>query len=307
MLHPQKFADMERRKVEIIVMSDLHLGTFGCRAKEIVNYLKSIQPGILVLNGDFIDGWQFTKHYFPSSHIQVIKEITGMLSNGVQVVYITGNHDEMLRRYTDVDLGNFKLTDKLVLKINEKTAWIFHGDVFDATTKGAAKLLAKLGGRGYDMLIMLNSCINWCLGLFGMEKMSFSKAIKNSVKKGVAKVGNFEQTAAELAIEKKYDYVICGHIHKPQKRVIETAKGKVLYLNSGDWLENLTSLEYNDGEWGIYTYDEKQFASEPAAGVKGKPPALNVVTDEVQLYTSPIKLPGVSFDIAAFIKKLPDV
>ncbi len=276
---------MDKRKVDIVVMSDLHLGTFGCHATEIVHYLKSIQPGILVLNGDIIDGWQFNKRYFPLAHLQVIKEIMALLADNTRVVYITGNHDEIMRRYSDVQLGNFQLTDKMVIEIDGSTAWIFHGDVFDATTKGGTKLLAKLGGHGYDLLIYLNSFINWCLKAMGREKMSFSKKVKNSVKKAVAWISDFEQTAAELAIAKKYDYVICGHIHQPQKRVVETKNGKVVYLNSGDWIENLTCLEYNNKQWNIYQYDEKLFSTTPATGMKRKLPRLNVETDIVQMFS----------------------
>ncbi|MBX9732483.1 MAG: UDP-2,3-diacylglucosamine diphosphatase [Chitinophagaceae bacterium] len=277
---------MERRDLDVVVISDLHLGTYGCHATEIVNYLKSIQPQILVLNGDIIDIWQFNKRYFPVSHMQVIKEIMNLLSKGTRVIYITGNHDEVLRRYSDMTMGNFQLTDKVVMEINGKMTWIFHGDVFDATTKGSAKLLAKLGGHGYDLLILINSFINWCLRAMGKEKMSFSKKVKNGVKKAVAWIGDFEQTAAELAIEKKYDYVICGHIHQPQKREITTKDGSVTYLNSGDWIENLTALEYAHNEWTIFQYDEKQFAKQaaPVVTMEKKLPQLNVVTDEIALF-----------------------
>jgi UDP-2,3-diacylglucosamine pyrophosphatase LpxH len=283
---------MERRYVDVVVMSDLHLGTYGCHANEIVNYLKSITPRILVLNGDIIDGWQFSKRYFPVAHMQVIKEIMSLLGKGTRVIYITGNHDEMLRRYSDIEMGNFQLTDKMVMEINGKMTWIFHGDVFDATTKGSAKMLAKLGGHGYDLLILINSFINWCLKLMGREKMSFSKKVKNGVKKAVSWIADFEQTAAELAIEKKYDYVICGHIHQPQHRVIETKEGSVTYLNSGDWIENLTSLEYMDNEWKIYHYDEKEFEAQKAAVIKmdRKVPELNVLTNEVAMFITSLKV-----------------
>jgi UDP-2,3-diacylglucosamine pyrophosphatase LpxH len=284
---------MERRQIDVVVMSDLHLGTYGCQAKEIVNYLKSIQPRILVLNGDVIDIWQFNKRYFPVAHMQVLKEVMNLLSKGTRVIYITGNHDEALRRYSDIEMGNFQLTDKVVMEINGKMTWIFHGDVFDATTKGSAKLLAKLGGHGYDLLIHLNSMINWCLKLMGREKMSFSKKVKNSVKKAVAWIGDFEQTAAELAIEKKYDYVICGHIHQPQKREVVTKDGSVMYLNSGDWIENLTALEYVNNDWTIYQYDEKEFATSgaPIVSMGKKLPELNVETDEVALFLHSLALP----------------
>jgi UDP-2,3-diacylglucosamine pyrophosphatase LpxH len=123
--------------------------------------------------------------------------------------------------------------------------------------------------------------VNWILNLFGREKMSLSKKVKNGVKKAVKWVGDFEQTAAELAIEKNYDYVICGHIHQPQQREIVTAKGKVMYLNSGDWVENLTALEYETGEWQIHTFDAKDFDK---ITLKKEKPNLNVITEEVMLY-----------------------
>lgn len=249
---------MNRRSVELVVISDLHLGTFGCHAHELIQYLRSIHPKTLVLNGDIVDIWQFSKRYFPQSHMQVIKEIFSLLSLGTRVVYITGNHDEIMRRYSDLTVGQLELTDKLILELDGKITWIFHGDVFDRTTRGSAKVIAKLGGYGYDMLILLNRAINHLMNLLGKEKMSLSKQVKNGVKKAVSWINNFEQTAAELAIENKYDFVICGHIHQPQQRVITTEKGTVTYLNSGDWIENLTSLEYEAGKWTIYQYDETE-------------------------------------------------
>jgi len=284
---------MNKRPVEVVVMSDLHLGTFGCHAKEIVNYLKSIAPQILILNGDIIDGWQFSKRYFPAAHLQVIKEIISLAGNGTRVIYITGNHDEMLRRYSDIQLGNFQLTDKVVMEINGKMTWIFHGDVFDATTKGSARIVAKLGGHGYDFLILLNRMINWWLKLLGREKMSFSKKVKSAVKEAVSWIANFEQTAAELAIEKKYDYVICGHIHQPQMREITTREGKVMYMNSGDWVENLTALEYDHNEWKIYHYNEAAFANTDEKFEK-KLPTLNVVKNDVDMYVNSLSLQPVA-------------
>ena len=253
-----KLLIMNRRSVELVVISDLHLGTFGCHANELIQYLRSILPKTLVLNGDIIDIWQFSKRYFPQSHMQVIKEIFSLLSLGTRVVYITGNHDEIMRRYSDLTIGQLELTDKLILELDGKITWIFHGDVFDRTTRGSAKVIAKLGGYGYDLLILLNRAINHVMSMLGKEKMSLSKQVKNGVKKAVSWINNFEQTAAELAIENKYDYVICGHIHQPQQREITTEKGCVTYLNSGDWIENLTSLEYEAGKWTIYHYDENE-------------------------------------------------
>jgi UDP-2,3-diacylglucosamine pyrophosphatase LpxH len=214
----------------------------------------------------------------------VIKEILNLTEHGTRVVYITGNHDEMLRRYSGWQLSHFQLTDKLVLEIDGKMTWIFHGDVFDATTKGSAKFIAKLGGIGYDWLILLNRLINWFLIRLNRPKMSLSKKIKNGVKKAVSWIDNFEQTAAELAIEKGYDYVICGHIHQPQHRVIETEKGKVTYLNSGDWIENLTSLEYTQLGWNIYHYQESDFATAPLVPIRSMNTVVDVITNEVAMH-----------------------
>ena len=281
---------MNKRNLEVAVISDVHLGTYGCHASELVSYLRSISPKLLVLNGDIVDIWQFKKHYFPASHMQVIKEIFGMIAKGTQVVYITGNHDESFRRYSGIELGNFQMVDKLVIDLDGKKTWIFHGDVFDATTKGSAKMIAKLGGHGYDLLILLNRAINWVLKTMGREKMSFSKKVKNGVKKAVAWIGDFEQTAAELAIGKGYDTVICGHIHQPQIRTISKGSGSVNYLNSGDWIENLTSLEYNEGNWNIHSFNEKEHVVPEVIHMRNsnKIPMLNVLTDEVALFFNSI-------------------
>lgn len=244
-----------KRKIEVAVISDVHLGTYGCQAKSLLNYLKSIQAETLILNGDIVDGWQFSKNYFPSSHMKVIKYLMGQMSKGTNIYYITGNHDEVLRRFAGFELGNFKIVNKLLLELDGKIAWIFHGDVFDVVMKNS-KWLAKLGGKGYDLLILINTMVNWCSSKLGRGKISFSKKIKNSVKGAVKHINNFEETAAQIAIDNQYDYVICGHIHHPQYRVIELQDGKVDYLNSGDWVENLSALEYNNGEWTIYKYHE---------------------------------------------------
>lgn len=246
---------VKKRKVELVVISDVHLGTYGCHAKELANYLSSIKPKTLILNGDIIDIWQFRKSYFPKEHLRVIKKIISLSSRGTQVYYITGNHDEMLRKFSETFMGNFCILDKLVLNLDDKKAWIFHGDVFDASVQHS-KWIAKLGGLGYDYLILLNRFINWCLNKFGKEPYSFSKKIKSSVKKAVKFIGDFELTATDLAIEKKYDYVICGHIHEPKIKEIENKSGKTLYLNSGDWVENLTALEYHNKRWKLFKYSE---------------------------------------------------
>ncbi|MBP2833558.1 UDP-2,3-diacylglucosamine diphosphatase [Aquimarina sp. U1-2] len=251
---------MKKRIVDLVVISDVHLGTYGCQAKELLQYLNSIKPKKIILNGDIIDIWQFRKRYFPKSHLKVIKKIISFAAKGTEVIYITGNHDEMLRKFSDTQIGDFKLVDKLVLKLDGKKAWFFHGDVFDASIQNA-KWLAKLGGWGYDMLIVCNQVMNWVLIRLGKEKFSLSKTIKNSVKKAVKYISDFEDVAAELAIENNYQYVVCGHIHQPQMRKFTSKKGSCVYLNSGDWIENLTSLEYHDKKWKLVHYQEEQFAT----------------------------------------------
>ncbi|MGN6436400.1 MAG: UDP-2,3-diacylglucosamine diphosphatase [Agriterribacter sp.] len=274
---------MEKRSVDVVVLSDVHLGTYGCQAKKLATYLKSITPSILILNGDIIDGWQFSKSFFPASHMSVIKEIINYITHGTRVFYITGNHDEVLRRYSDFRVGNFVLTDKLVLEIDNKMTWIFHGDVFDNTTKGGAKFLAKLGSSGYGLLILVNRVINAVLKFVGRERISLSKKVMDGVNKAVAKIKDFETIAAELAIEKKYDYVICGHIHKPQKKEVQNESGKVTYLNSGDWVEHCTALEYHKKEWTVFEFDEAAF---PQMKVEKETPQPNVITDEISFYIS---------------------
>jgi len=242
----------EKREVEIVVLSDIHLGTYGCHAKELHRYFKTIKPKMLILNGDIIDIWQFNKSYFPKAHMKVVKDIISFISSGIPVYYITGNHDDMLRRFTDFEMGSFKLVNKLAMEIDGKRHWFFHGDVFDLSM--TSPWLAKLGGKSYDYLILLNRFINRALVFFGREKVSLSKTIKDSVKKAVKFVSDFEQTAADHAIAQGYDYVICGHIHKPFIGTMQNNFGEVVYLNSGDWIENLTTLEYNEGKWTIYDF-----------------------------------------------------
>lgn len=250
---------MEKRNVEIVILSDVHLATYGCHALELVAFLKSVSPKLLILNGDIIDGWAFSKKYFPNTHMAVLSEFFKMMKYGTQIIYITGNHDEFLRKYTDVQMGNLLLTDKYLLDINGKKHWIFHGDIFDHTTKGSAKIIAKIGGMGYDWLILLNRGINWMLELLGRPKVSLSKKIKNSVKKAVKFIADFEQQAVELAIDNHYDYVICGHIHMPADRVATNERGAVHYLNSGDWIENLSWLEYDAGQWVLKYYNPVEY------------------------------------------------
>jgi len=251
-----------KRKVEIVVISDVHLGTYGCHAKELLHYLNSVKPKKIILNGDIIDIWQFRKRYFPKAHLLIIKKILSHAAKGAKVYYITGNHDEKLRRFSNTKMGNIQIVDKLLLNLDGKKAWFFHGDVFDASVQHA-KWIAKLGGWGYDLLILFNRFINYLLEKAGHEKYSLSKKIKNSVKSAVKFIDNFETTATDLAIENEFDYVVCGHIHQPCIKKVITSKGSCIYLNSGDWIENLTALEYNNERWNLYSFQDRKHLLAP--------------------------------------------
>jgi UDP-2,3-diacylglucosamine pyrophosphatase LpxH len=245
-----------KRKVEYAIISDVHLGTYGCHAKELRRYLKSIKPKHLILNGDFVDIWQFSKRYWPKSHMKVIKTIMDMALSGTKIHYITGNHDEMLRKFAGTKLGNIEITNKMLINVNGEQVWIFHGDVFDVTMQHA-RWLTKLGATGYDILILLNRFINSILVSIGRERISLSKRIKNSVKSAVKFINQFEDLTASLAIENGYQRVICGHIHQPEIRLMKQSQGEVIYMNSGDWVENLTSIEFANGEWSLKRFDEE--------------------------------------------------
>mgnify|MGYP003132057960 CR=1 FL=1 len=251
---------MTKRNLDIVVLSDIHLGTVGCNAIELLQYLNSINPKMIVLNGDFVDVWNFRKYYWPESHMMILRTLLTMMTNGTDIYYLTGNHDEVLRKVSSLQLGPLLIKDKLILELNGEKVWIFHGDIFDITMKHS-KWIAKLGGKGYELLILLNLAINTISNKLGYGKISLSKKIKDSVKKAVKFIEDFEMTAFELAIDQGYDYVICGHIHQPKIRGYENEKGSVIYMNSGDWVENLTALEFDGHEWDMYRYREEDFVA----------------------------------------------
>jgi UDP-2,3-diacylglucosamine pyrophosphatase LpxH len=256
----------KRRRVEVCVISDVHLGTYGCHAPELLRYLKSIRPRTLVLNGDIVDIWQFSKNYWPAAHMRVVRHLAGMAAKGTRIHYLTGNHDELLRKFAGTRLGALSIENKLLLDLPHGQTWLFHGDVFDVTMRHS-RWLARLGSHGYDLLILLNRVVNWGLHRLGRPRVALSKAVKDRVKSAVSLVSDFEQTAATIAADRGYRYVACGHIHCPEIKDLTTSAGLVTYLNSGDWVENLTALEYTTAAgWQLYRYqdDETQHRPEPA-------------------------------------------
>jgi len=250
-----------KRNVELVVLSDIHLGTSGCQAVELLKYLKSIKPKTLILNGDIIDIWQFKKKFFPKTHLKVIKHLIGLASDRCTVYYITGNHDEMFRKFSGMKIGKLRILNDLKLELDGKRVWFFHGDIFDVVMQ-YSKWLSKLGAIGYDSLIWMNTKVNWLGRRLNFEPVSFSKRIKESVKGAVKYINAFEDSAAIVAARKGIDSIVCGHIHHPEMRPIKVGDQTVNYLNSGDWIENLTSLEYNLGQWKIFNY-KKDFVEQP--------------------------------------------
>ena len=250
-----------KRKIELVVISDTHFGAIGSKSECLLKYLKSISPKTIILNGDIIDVWQFNKRYWDINHTKIVRELLKFISKGSQVHYLVGNHDEALRRFLNFKFNGFKISNKLKLNLDGKKAWFFHGDVFDVTMK-YSRWITILGSYGYDFLIILNYLVNRVVKIFGQDNLSFSKRIKNRVKAAVSYINDFETTVAEIAIKNDFDYVICGHIHKPTIREIKTNNGKTTYLNSGDWIENLTALEYNNKNWTVFQYENRLFKKE---------------------------------------------
>jgi UDP-2,3-diacylglucosamine pyrophosphatase LpxH len=242
-----------KRNLDILVISDLHLGTYGSEADEVLAYLDSIEADKIVINGDFVDIMLFNKRFWPSSHMKVIKYFLDLISQGKEIYYVTGNHDELMRKFLNFKIQNFKIVNQIVLETDEGKVWIFHGDVFDFSIQTGS--LTKLAGFLYDYMIMFNSWINKkIMKPLGQKRLNFSKTIKSNVKTAVQYFANFEMKAAEVAQKNGYKYVVCGHIHTPKIESFDINGEKIIYMNSGDWLESLSSLEYVDNKWSIYMH-----------------------------------------------------
>jgi len=238
------------RKLDVSVISDFHLATMASKAKPLLKYLKSIQPKTLVLNGDIIDSWRFSRNYFPKAHLKVIRQLLKMIEKGVQVVYITGNHDDVFRKFNNTRLGNFSIVNQLEMDMNGQKTWIFHGDVFDHIIHHSP-WLAKLGAAAYGFLTLFNKFINVFLKLFSGKEMILYKSMKYRIAKRKAVLTNFEKAIANAAISKNVDLVICGHTHIPVNKLITNEKGSVRYINCGDWVEHFSAAECIDGVWNL--------------------------------------------------------
>tara|TARA_B100001063_G_scaffold234524_1_gene252061 strand:- start:2780 stop:3616 length:837 start_codon:yes stop_codon:yes gene_type:complete len=242
-----------KRNLDILVISDLHLGTYGSEADEVLAYLDTIDADKIVINGDFVDIMLFNKRFWPSSHMKVVKYFLDLISQGKEIYYVTGNHDELMRKFLNFRIQNFKIVNQVVLDTNEGKVWMFHGDVFDFSIQTG--WLTKLAGFLYDYMIMFNSWINKkIMRPLGRKRLNFSKSIKANVKTAVQYFANFEMKAAKIAQKNGYKYVVCGHIHTPKIESFDINGEEIIYMNSGDWLESLSSLEYVDNKWSIYMH-----------------------------------------------------
>ena len=223
-------------KVEAMFISDVHLGSKGCNADKLLEVLKEYNPTHLFLVGDIIDGWLLKKrNYWTQDYINVIRKILSLSKKGTQVIYITGNHDDFLRSYSPMEMGNIKVVDEW----NWNGYLITHGDLYDGVVQ--LKWLGVLGSWGYEVAITIDRFLKKRLGY----KKSLSKTLKDSVKQAVKFITDFENQLAYQAHSKNLKGVICGHIHKPEDKNIQIRESQIHYLNCGDWIENNSYIIYN--------------------------------------------------------------
>ncbi len=268
------------RKLEISVISDVHLATLASKAKPLLQYLKSIQPQTLVLNGDIIDSWRFSRNYFPKAHLKVIRQLVKMIEKGVQIVYITGNHDDVFRKFNNTRLGNFSIVNQLELNQANQKVWIFHGDVFDHIIHHSP-WLAKFGAAAYGLLTVFNKMVNRVLRAFGGADMILYKSMKDRILKEKRVLTNFEKAIGRAALSKNVDLVICGHTHIPVDKTISSENGQIRYINCGDWVEHFSAAECLDGNWSL-----NYFKSEAEDEDIESPTDELYIPDKKQLYRS---------------------
>jgi len=240
-----------------IVLSDIHLGTKGSKAKEISKFLKLYSCENLILNGDIIDGWQLKKSgAWKRKHTRIFNRILKMMENHeTKVFYLRGNHDDFLEQILPLKIGNLSILRDMIYESNGKRFFITHGDIFDSISTHF-RWIAYLGDIGYTFLLWLNRQVNYQRRKKGKPYFSLSAYVKGKVKSAVTYIDNFEKELVNIAKTKNCDGIICGHIHKAEKREIEG----ILYLNSGDWVESMSALvEDFDGNWEILYHNEIKF------------------------------------------------
>lgn len=244
------------KKYKTIVVSDIHLGTKGSKAREVVRFLKEHSCDRLILNGDIIDGWQLKRSgKWKKKHTLFFNQLLKRVYAGnMEVIYVRGNHDDFLDQVIPFQLGNFKIVRDFTFESFGKKYFVVHGDVYDTVTSNM-KWLAYLGDIGYTLLLWLNSYYNNWRRNRRLPYYSLSAKVKASVKSAVSFISDYEQVLTSIARSKGYDAVICGHIHSPCIREMEG----FTYLNSGDWVESMTALaEDFEGHWHLLNYTQFQ-------------------------------------------------
>ncbi|MDN4164815.1 UDP-2,3-diacylglucosamine diphosphatase [Cytophagales bacterium LB-30] len=239
-----------------LVISDVHLGTQGSKAKELVRFLKQVKCDNLILNGDIIDAWQLKRSgIWKKKHTRFFKRIVKMMEeDGTQVTYLRGNHDDFLDNVLPLQIGNLSIQRDMVYESAGKRYYIVHGDIFDSITTNL-RWIAKLGDIGYTFLLWLNRQYNAYRLKKGLPYYSLSQVVKAKVKSAVSYIDDFETQLAEIAINKECDGIICGHIHQPALKEIHG----ILYLNSGDWVESMSALaESHAGEWSLVYFSQTE-------------------------------------------------
>ena len=230
-------------------ISDLHLGTPGCQARALLDFLKHTECETLFLVGDIIDGWQLRRHwYWPQAHNDVIQKLLRKARKGTRVIFIPGNHDEFARKYLQHNFGGIDVAEEWIHEtVDGRKLWIMHGDLFDGVIQ-CAKWLAHVGDSLYEFTLKLNRHLNSLRARMGLPYWSLSKYLKLKVKRAVSYVGDFESAVAREARRRGVQGVVCGHIHHAELRDIDG----ILYANDGDWVESLTALaEHADGSLEI--------------------------------------------------------
>ncbi len=232
-----------------IWISDVHLGTPGCQAKFLLDFLKHNESDTLYLVGDIIDGWRLKKSiYWPQSHNDVVQKILRKARKGTEVVYVPGNHDESVRQFLGLSFGEIKVVPEAIhTTADGRKLWITHGDLFDGVMQ-YAKWLAYVGDNLYSLILYFNRYLNLLRIRMGMQYWSLSQYLKHQVKNAVSYIADFEMIMAREARLRGCQGVVCGHIHKAEIRMIDN----LLYCNDGDWVESLTALvETHEGELKI--------------------------------------------------------
>lgn len=236
-------------KFRTIWISDIHLGTSGCNASMLLDFLKSVECETLYLVGDIIDGWRLRKGwYWPDAHNEVVRRLLKIAHKGTRVVYVVGNHDEMLRDYLGMSFGGIELTNESIHQTADgRQLLVIHGDIFDGVVL-YHRWLAFLGDQAYYVLLKANMFFNRARKALGLPYWSLSAYLKKRVKNAVQYVCSFEDAVAHAAADRRVDGVVCGHIHCAEIRQI----GEVIYYNDGDWVESCTALvEAADGAMSI--------------------------------------------------------